>query len=156
MDAKEQAQREIVIAEARTWLGTPFRHQAELKGPNGGVDCAHFLTGTYKNAGIVDRVDLAPYMMQWMLHQSGEKFIENISRYMREIPESEALPADSVIYKVGRCFSHGAIITKPWKSEIIHSVNGFGVMYADASREGYLRAITKKAGAMSCRFFTLW
>ena len=30
--------RDMIVAEARTWLGTPFQHQARLKGV--GVDCA--------------------------------------------------------------------------------------------------------------------
>ena len=43
----EQAQ---IVAEARTWLGTPFHHQGRLKGV--GVDCAGVAIGTAKNCGF--------------------------------------------------------------------------------------------------------
>lgn len=33
-----------LVAEARTWLGTPFQHQGTLKGI--GVDCANFVART--------------------------------------------------------------------------------------------------------------
>ncbi len=41
-----------IIAEARTWIGTPFHHQARLKGPRGGVDCVGLLVGTAGAVGI--------------------------------------------------------------------------------------------------------
>lgn len=39
-----------IIAEARTWIGTPFRHQGRIKGV--GVDCAGFLIGVGRAVGF--------------------------------------------------------------------------------------------------------
>lgn len=41
-----------VIAEARTWLGTPFHHQGRLKGV--GVDCAGVAVGVAHALGLSD------------------------------------------------------------------------------------------------------
>lgn len=41
-----------IITEARTWLGTPFHHQARLQGV--GVDCAGLLIGVARNLGLID------------------------------------------------------------------------------------------------------
>ena len=37
MDAKERREREWLVAEALTWLGTPYHHAGRVKG--GGTDC---------------------------------------------------------------------------------------------------------------------
>ena len=41
-----------VVAEARTWLATPFHHQARLKGV--GVDCAGLCIGVARALGLID------------------------------------------------------------------------------------------------------
>ena len=42
--------RDMIVAEARTWLGTPFKHQARLKGV--GVDCGGVPVGIAKTLGL--------------------------------------------------------------------------------------------------------
>lgn len=49
---------QAVIDEARAWLGTPYQHQARLKGV--GVDCAGLLIGVARELGIAD-VHVAGY-----------------------------------------------------------------------------------------------
>lgn len=39
-----------IVEEARTWLGTSWRHQGRLKGS--GVDCAGLIVGVAKDLGI--------------------------------------------------------------------------------------------------------
>ena len=47
MDAKEQRERENLVAEALTWLGTPYHHAGRVKG--GGTDCGYaYFTGVYQ------------------------------------------------------------------------------------------------------------
>lgn len=43
--------RRAVIAEARTWLGTPFRHQAKVKGL--GCDCAQLVIAAGEACGLL-------------------------------------------------------------------------------------------------------
>jgi cell wall-associated NlpC family hydrolase len=40
---------ERIVAEAETWLNTPFRHQGRLKGQ--GVDCVGFISEVAREAG---------------------------------------------------------------------------------------------------------
>jgi len=53
--------RATIIAEARSWLGTPFQHQAMLKGV--GVDCVGLVIGVGLAAGVLslDRRELPRY-----------------------------------------------------------------------------------------------
>jgi cell wall-associated NlpC family hydrolase len=156
MDAVEQAQRAAVIAEAHTWLHTPFRHASRIKGRRGGVDCGQILAGVYENSGVVAHVTTPDYQMQWALHRYQELYLAELLKYTREITESEVLPADIVVYKVAHCYAHGAILLAPWPGLIIHAINGLGIQYSDASKEGFLRSVTKRAGAVPCRFFSPW
>jgi len=47
--------REEIVAEAREWLGTPWRHQGQKKGV--GADCAGLVIGVGKNRGGFNIVD---------------------------------------------------------------------------------------------------
>lgn len=156
MDEKEKAQRAAVIAEAHTWIHTPFVHRARIKGKRGGVDCGQILAAVYENAGVVAHVETPEYQMQWALNQFRELYLAELLKYTREIQEAEALPADIVVYKVAHTYAHGAILLAPWPGMIIHAINGLGVQYSDASKEGFLRSVTKRAGAVPCRFFSPW
>ncbi len=42
---------ERIIAAARTWVGTPYHHQAQLKGV--GVDCVGLILGVGKESGFM-------------------------------------------------------------------------------------------------------
>ncbi|MBL0320066.1 MAG: hypothetical protein IPP74_12385 [Alphaproteobacteria bacterium] len=41
-----------IISQARTWLGTPFHHQARLKGK--GCDCLGLIVGVADELGLKD------------------------------------------------------------------------------------------------------
>lgn len=44
-----------IVAEARTWIGTPWRHQARVKGV--GVDCIGFVGGVAVALGIPEGLE---------------------------------------------------------------------------------------------------
>jgi cell wall-associated NlpC family hydrolase len=108
-----------------TWLGTPFRDQANVKGKNGAVDCAMLLVSVYTQCGLVAPFDPRPYAPQWHLHRSDERFLEVIDEIIAargrgaEVragwpdqagPQAPAVPGDVIVWRVGRCFSHGGIV----------------------------------------------
>ena len=47
----EQEQRDLVVKEAYSWIGTPYHHQAMIKGV--GVDCALILLAVFREAGLI-------------------------------------------------------------------------------------------------------
>jgi len=141
----ESAQRQAVIAEALSWLSTPFHHEAMVKGA--GVDCGMLLVAVYRAAGLIPAITVEHYAYQWHLHKSEEKYLEYLSQFGREIPEGEQGPGDVVIWKMGRCFSHAAIITS-WPL-IIHAAVGLGVVTDHA--QGNLRFQGRER-----KFFSPW
>ena len=59
-----------IVAEARAWIGTPYRHQASLKGV--GCDCLGLVRGVWR-AVIGDEPERAPaYSRDWA-EASGER-----------------------------------------------------------------------------------
>lgn len=128
----EDEARAKVVAEARSWLSTPYHHRAKLKGI--GVDCAQLVLGVYENAGLVKPFDTGDYPMDWHLHREDERYLTIISRLAGPIEREAAKPGDVVLFKFGRAFSHGGIITE-WP-QIVHANRKDGaVVYGDLERD---------------------
>lgn len=120
--------RAAVIAEAYTWLRTPYHHQGRVKGA--GVDCATLLAEVYATTGHIEPLDLGNYSMQWHLHRSEELYLGWLEKCGVEIDAPK--PGDVVVFKVGRCYSHGGIVVE-WPL-IIHSYLGHNCELHDASK----------------------
>jgi cell wall-associated NlpC family hydrolase len=99
--------RERVIAEAQSWIGSPYHHMARVKGA--GVDCFTLLCEVYESAAIISHVEIPFYPKDWFAHRDAERYIEGLLGYAREI-EGPPQPGDVALFKIGRCFAHGAIV----------------------------------------------
>ena len=124
-----KGQRATVVAEAVTWLGTPYHHMGRVKGS--GTDCLMLLAGVYEAAGVIPHVDVTFYPPDWHMHRSTERYVEGLMQYAREIG-SPPQSGDAVLFKFGRCFAHGAIVVE-WPS-LIHAWHNAGVVYGDATQ----------------------
>lgn len=123
------AGRARVLAEAVTWLRTIWHHNACVKGA--GVDCGQFVKACYVNTGLIAPVDAGAYARDWMLHRSEETLVGFIERYARRVATPK--PADVAVWRIGRTFSHAAIVIA-WP-QIIHAhLPERAVVYGDASR----------------------
>ncbi len=121
--------RQKILVEAESWLGTPFEHQQRCKGA--GVDCGQFLIAVYHNVGIIPNIKTEYYPRDFHLHRDREWYKELVEEFANEILDSP-LPADVVLYKEGRLYSHGAIVIQ-WP-KIIHAYVSHGVMYSNGTQ----------------------
>jgi cell wall-associated NlpC family hydrolase len=112
-------QRAGVVASARSWIGTPYHHAADVMGPKGGVDCAMLLVRVYCDLGLVEPFDPRPYTRDWMLHRDEERYLGFLLARSRQVEAPGA--GDIVLFKVGRCYAHGGIVTKPNPLTIVHA-----------------------------------
>ncbi|MDD3157659.1 NlpC/P60 family protein [Anaeromusa sp.] len=114
-----------VINEAYSWIKTPYHSGAKLKGV--GVDCGQLLIAVYENAGYLAAGECDPgyYSPEWHLHKSEEKYLGWIERYCDPIT-GDPEPGDIVLFKFGRCVSHGGIFVG--ENKIIHAYVGMGVI----------------------------
>lgn len=147
MDAQEAADRQRVCDIARTWLRTRYHDCACVKGA--GVDCAQIIRAVFEEAQLEAPIKIEPYSPQWFLHRSREKYIEKVLERAHEITEAQALPADIVLYKIGRCYAHGAIIVDPGWPRIVHAYKPARTVIEDDGSMGPL-------GERPRRFFSRW
>lgn len=119
------ATREQVVAEAESWLNTPYLHQGFVKGREGGVDCAMILVGVYQPLGLLPAdLDPRPYPMQWHLHRSAERYLEWFTRHARRVDVPQV--GDIALYKYGRTVSHSGIIVD--SENVIHALREAGMV----------------------------
>lgn len=109
-----------IIQEARSWLGTPYHHKGRIKGV--GVDCGGLLYEVYGKF-----MPLGPYpeyyAEDWALHQdNNEIYLEFMKPYT--VPWDAPVPGGIAVFRYGRAFSHGAIISE--KGTFIHSFGRTG------------------------------
>ena len=62
-----------VIAEAETWLRTPYHHMGRIKG--GGTDCLMLLAEVFEAAGVIPRIEVPFYPPDWHLHRDAERYL---------------------------------------------------------------------------------
>jgi cell wall-associated NlpC family hydrolase len=141
----EIEQRAAAVLEAGSWIGTPYRSAADIKGA--GVDCGMLLVRVFVDTGLVAPFDPRPYPEQWHVHQSEERYLGWVTKLAHEFDGSAPKPADVVLYKYGQCYAHGAIVVN-WPV-IIHVRRPLPVIAEDAARSMILRKLPQ-------RFFSLW
>ena len=142
----EEQQRQSVIDEAMTWLRTPHHNMSRLKGV--GVDCGQFPIAVYSACGLMPDIKPERYAHDFHLHQNKEWYLSLAQSNGREF-SGPPKKGDFVLYKIGRVFSHGAIVVE-WP-DVIHAAVGIGVIL-DKGNQGFLASRHIKA----VKFFTLW
>ena len=113
----QAASRADVVAAAREWCGTPYHHMADVKGH--GCDCAMLLVRVFCDLGLVEPFDPRPYTRDWHLHRGEERYLGALLARSRLVVSP--LPGDIVVFKYGRCFSHGGIVTNRSPLTIVHA-----------------------------------
>lgn len=120
-----------IVAEARLWLGTPYRHRAALRGV--GCDCLGLLRGVFGVAG-----ELPLYSARWR-DDDGRAELANIAR--RYLVPAEGPAAGQVaLFRLGGTPwpRHCGILVAT--DRFIHAQEGFGVVEANLG-EGWARRL---------------
>lgn len=118
--------REDIVAEARSWLGTPYRHQASVKGV--GTDCLGLVRGVYRALLRGEPEQPPAYSADWAEAGRKELLREAARRHLVEIAPETASRGDVVLFRMLRNgpAKHAAILTAP--ARMIHAYTGHAVM----------------------------
>lgn len=117
------------VAEAMTWLGTPYHHQGRIKGV--GVDCGTLICEVYEKVGLIPHIIIPlDHPLDWHLHQSEEFYLKQVQKWCYEVEEPQ--PGDIALYHFGKCISHGAIVVE-WPM-IIHANLKCGAILQDGTK----------------------
>ena len=112
-----------IIALARDWLGTPYHHQASLRGV--GTDCVGLVRGIYRELYGQDAEPAPPaYTRDWAEGSGRETLLEAARRHLIEIAPFDAKPGDVLIFRWRRdtLAKHCAILSAP--AAMIHALEG--------------------------------
>lgn len=96
-------ERQQVVDEAMTWIGTPFANRAQIKGA--GIDCANLLVASFAS---VERVTVPDYPSDWFLHSDRERLLEVVVPLCVKV--STPAIGDIALFHFGRAVSHGGIV----------------------------------------------
>ena len=124
---QEAAAHAALINEAVSWIGTPFRNCTDVKGAQGGVDCAMLLVRCFVDTGRLLPFDPRPYPPQWHCHHDEERFLNLVARLGGKEVETPRI-GDVCVYGFGHCYSHGAIVIN--KDEVVHAFQKIGMCSA--------------------------
>jgi cell wall-associated NlpC family hydrolase len=116
--------RAAVVAEARTWIGTPYHACGDIKGA--GVDCGMLLVRVFVDCGLAAPFDPRPYPIDWHLHRSEEIYLGFVFDRTHEVARPQ--PGDVALFKYGRCYSHGGIVTIADPVTIVHAFWPLGLV----------------------------
>lgn len=115
----------LIIAEARSWIGTPYRHQASLKGV--GCDCLGLIRGVWRALYGEEPERAPPYARDWAEVAVNEPLAEAGLRHLAAIDVEEFTPGDILLFRwrTGMVAKHAAIASAP--GGMIHAHDGAAV-----------------------------
>jgi len=87
-----------VVAVARGFVGTPYRHQGSLKGV--GCDCLGLIRGVWWELYGVEPEVPTPYAMDWAERAGEERLLDAATRHCgAALPPSQLRPGDLLIFR---------------------------------------------------------
>lgn len=87
-----------IIAEAETWIGTPFVWQADVKGR--GCDCKGLLVGIARELRLPEADSIASRLHAYRTDFSPAMMAQGLSETL--IPTDDPKPADIVAFEIGK------------------------------------------------------
>lgn len=118
--------RDAVVAVARRWIGTPYRHRASLEGI--GCDCLGLVRGVWREFFGDEPESLPAYAPDWAEAGRCETLIAAGDRHLVATPLALARPGDVVLFRWRSDLpaKHAGILTTP--TRFVHAYDGSAVV----------------------------
>lgn len=114
-----------IVAAARRWLGTPYRHQASAKGA--GCDCLGLVRGIYREVIGPDPAPIVPYTPDWADRDGGAALLAGARAYLCERDDGEAEPGDVLLFRMARGAPAKHLGVQTDADRFIHAYSGRAV-----------------------------
>jgi NlpC/P60 family putative phage cell wall peptidase len=133
---------ELVVAAAREWLGTPYRHQAATLGA--GCDCLGLLRGVWRALYGDEPMAMPPYRAD-MRDPAHAGALEAAAEKLLVRTEGKAEAGQVVLFRLGGMAhaKHCGILVSP--DRFIHSQERLGVVEANLT-EAWARRVSGRFG----------
>lgn len=116
-----------ILAAARSWLGTPYRHQASAKGH--GTDCLGLLRGVWREVYGTEPETPPPYTPDWNeAHASAEPLLNAARRHLSPIDPIMIEAGQVLVFRITRDgpAKHCGIVSG--EAKFIHAYAGRSVV----------------------------
>ncbi|MCC5971382.1 MAG: peptidase [Pararhodobacter sp.] len=121
---------QALIALARGWIGTPYRHQASRKGA--GCDCLGLIRGLWFEWHGSAPETPPPYGPDWSEIEREERLWQALARHMREVRDTPLAEGQVLLFRMreGRVAKHLGILSRGPESgaAFIHAYERHGVV----------------------------
>ncbi len=88
------------VVIARTWIGTPYVHQASVKGA--GCDCLGLLRGVWRELRGEEPEAPPAYSPDWAEATGRETLCVALARHLAEIDPAALAPGDVALFRMAR------------------------------------------------------
>jgi NlpC/P60 family putative phage cell wall peptidase len=87
-----------IVAIARSWIGTPYVHQAGLK--HVGCDCLGLLRGIWRELYGEEPEETPPYSLDWAEATGAETLYRALKRHVREVVPKDIATGDIALFRM--------------------------------------------------------
>ncbi len=91
------ASRARIVAEARAWIGTPYLHQASLRGA--GCDCLGLVRGVWRAFADTEPEPLPPYAPDWAEAAGRDTLTAAARRHLNPVAIDAAREGDVLLFR---------------------------------------------------------
>ena len=117
---------ERVLAEAESWIGTPYRHGASMRGVS--CDCLGLVRGIWRTLYGKEPEQPGAYAADWAESASGDPLMEAAQRHMKPRISGDPQPGDLLAFRwrADVAAKHLGIMVRD--NRFIHAYEGHCVM----------------------------
>lgn len=135
-----------IVAEARDWIGTPYRHQGSVKGA--GADCLGLLRGVWRHICGAELEDIPAYAPDWSEVGGREDLHSALNRWL--VPRGAGVPdpGDVLLFRMrdGAVAKHLGIAAQTgFGATFIHAYARHGVVESPLSEPWARRIVARFA-----------
>lgn len=123
-----------VVAEARAWIGTPYVHQASVRGA--GADCLGLLRGVWRAVVGPEPEAVPAYTPDWGEAAHDEVLARAAARWLAARPLDSEAPGDVLLFRMreGSVAKHLGIAAEVGpRASFVHAYTGHGVIESPLS-----------------------
>jgi len=133
-----------IVTAARSWIGTPYVHQASVRGA--GCDCLGLLRGVWRELIGPEPEPVPAYSMDWAEPQEDEVLWRAGLRHLRQKPIGASDPGDVLLFRLreGAVAKHVGLQARTGpEPTFIHAYSGQGVIESALSTPWARRVVAR-------------
>ncbi|SLN44651.1 Murein DD-endopeptidase MepS/Murein LD-carboxypeptidase precursor [Falsiruegeria litorea R37] len=132
-----------IVLIARSWIGTPYVHQASTKGA--GSDCLGLVRGVWRELFGQEPEQVPAYSMDWSEPQGEERMMSAACRHLIEARDGAIEAGDVLLFRMrqGAVAKHVGIVTEAENARFVHAYSGHGVVESRLSLPWAKRLVTR-------------